>query len=603
MKTACCRKCLGTAALLAVGAVVVMLYLAFTADRARLEFHFDPPLVKVSLQGQFRIGNGEWHAYPPENMDVLRKVGEKAVTFEGHSVPDIPKGQTVFVYVRHVQADVALNGKRIFTVGAQDSPSFTRSPGNFWAAFTSPGITAADTLSITVQRVATSSHPYQIELFLEKIQYGGMWELLKTETRKVMWAIPLGVLYITMAFLLVILTILFAWRRETHFAMQAAFLTGIYISIGLWTMVGYELLSLLVPFPTLIVVWETYSMLFASVFIVLYTSIFLTGWRYSTALWIVFALCGTMILTAVLQLTGYMELFAIQTQLQVMTLTSIILCICLSFVERKVADNDSLRAFMTFIPLCLLGCIDFVISTFGPVTNGVFAAFGFLATACLQVYLLVSAAYKKMEQANRLERELLESRVAVSLSQIQPHFLYNILTGIQYLCAEDPEKAERAVTDFTMFLRGNLESLSRTAPILLSQEMEHVRHYISLEQLRYGDRLHVEWHLGEMNILVPALSVQPLVENAVRWGMCEQGLTVRISAQSTAEGYVITIEDNGMGFDPQAKQAPRGNGIGLSSIRTRVCDLYGGLLHIASAPGKGTVATLMFPVNARMGRS
>lgn len=603
MKNDFCRKCLGAAALLAAIAVVVMLYMAFTAEHARLEYRFDPPLVKVSLQGRFRIGNGEWRTYPPKNMDALRTVGEETVMFEGHCVPDIPKGQTVFVYVRHVLAELAVNGTRLFAVGAQDSPFFTRSPGNFWAAFTSPGITATDILSISVQRVAAGSHPYQIELLLEKMQYGGVWELLKTEVIKVMWAIPLGILYITMAFLLVILTVLFAWHRETTFALQAAYLMGIYISAGLWTLVGYELLSLLMPFPTVVVMWEMYSMLFSTIFIVMYISTLLTGWRQSAALNTAFVLCTVVCLTVVLQLSGHMELFVIQTQLQLTTLSAIVLCVFLSFMERMVADKESMHAFMTFIPLCVLGGVDIAVSAFGPVTNGLFSTIGFLLTSCLQVFLLVNAAYKKMKQASKLEREVLESRVAVSLSQIQPHFLYNVLTGIQYLCAEDPVKAERAVTDFTMFLRGNLDSLSRNSPILLSQEMEHVRHYLSLSQMRYGDRLHVEWDLDDMNILVPALSVQPIVENAVRWGMRGDGVTVRISTRTTDKGHVITVEDDGTGFDPHTKQAPRGNGIGLASIRTRVDEIYGGSLTIDSQPGKGTFVTLIFPLNARIKRS
>lgn len=553
---------LGAAGALAAVAVAVMVFMALTADHARLEYRLDPPLVKVSLQGRFRIGNGEWQAYLPEKLDVLRTVGEESVVFEGRSLPDIPKGQTVFVYVRHVFAEVAVNGTRLFAVGRQDSPFFTRSPGNFWAGFESPGITAADTLTITVQRIEANAHPYQIEQLLNEIHFGGVWELLKAEVGKVMWAIPLGVLYITMAFLLVILASLFAWRKETKFALQAALLTGIYVSVGLWTLVGYSVLSLLLPFPTLVVVWETYSMLFSAVFIVLYAATLLAGWRRTAALSVVAALCLFVVLTVVLQLTGGIELFAIQTNLQLLALGAVAVCIFLSFVERKEADKESMQAFMTFIPLCVLGGMDIVISAIGPFTNGFFATIGFLVTSCSQVFLLVRAAYRKVEQANRLERELLESRVAVSLSQIQPHFLYNILTGIQFLCSVDPVRAERVVTDFTMYLRGNLNSLSSSAPIPLTQELEHVRHYLTLEQLRFGDKLRVEWALEDVDALVPALSVQPLVENAVRWGMREDGLTVRIATHVSSAGHVVTVQDDGLGFDPQAKPPPPGQRCG-----------------------------------------
>lgn len=598
LNSSSCYKWLCTLAFVTLCAVVAMFYMAFTAEHARLEYSFSQPLVKVALQGQFRVDDGNWQPYPPENIAVLSRIREEIVEFSGHVQADIPQGQNVFVYVRHVRATLSINGTEVFTVGAKGStPAFTRTPGSLWASFVSPGISPDDTVTIQIQRVAGGSHPYQLEPFLEKIHYGSVWELLKMELSKVWWAIPLVPLFMTMSILLMILIILFAWRKETKFALQATFLAGVYISVGLWTLLGYEVVSLIVPFPAVVIAWETFSLLFSAAFIVLYVSTLLTEFRRILAIYTVSLLFFVLIGSVVLQLAGYFELFVIQSFLQLIALGSVIACICFAYMERKVANSESIQAFMTFIPLCALGAVDIVINTFGSITNGVFASTGFLITSALQVYLLVNAAYKQMEQASRLERELVESRVAVTLSQIRPHFLYNVLTGIQYLCAEAPSRAERAVTDFTMFLRGNLDSLSSSAPIPLAQEMEHVRRYLALEQLRYGDKLRVEWDLEQMDFQVPSLSVQPLVENAVHWGMREDGLTVRIATRTTNNGHAIIVQDDGMGFDPHTERLPQGNGVGLASIRTRVRDIYGGSLHIDSAPGKGTVVTLLFPAN------
>lgn len=578
-----------------------MLYAATTVEHARLEYNFSEPMTPVSLQGHFRIGDGAWQAYPPKSMDTFRAAGKEAVELSVHSRAAIPQGQHIFVYVRHVRAQLAVNGVPIFDIGHEGTkPSFTDTPGNLWASFTSPGISPGDDISLTLQRTVDTPYAEQIAPFLESICYGSLWELLKVELRNAWWAIPLVPIFVTLSVMLLFLALHFAWRKEAKLAVQAAFLAGTYSSVALWSLVNYKLMSLVLPFPALIITWETFSFLFAATFIVLYVSTLLTGVRHILALCTASLLCTVMVALVVLQLSSRMELFEIQSSLHILGLCTVVACICLAFMERSNAGKASSKAFITFIPLCLLGCVDIAFNMLGEVTNGAFASMGFIVTSGWQFGLLASEAYKNMQEASRLEREVLESRIALSLSQIRPHFLYNVLTSIQYLCSADPARAERAITDFTAFLRGNLDSLSRSAPILLSQELGHVRHYLALEQMRFGDKLRVEWRLEALDILVPALSVQPLVENAVRWGMREDGLTLHIVTYATGEGAVITVQDDGLGFDPQAKLSPRGTGVGLGSVRTRVCDLHGGSLHVTSAPGKGTVVTLTFPIGALM---
>ena len=104
------------------------------------------------------------------------------------------------------------------------------------------------------------------------------------------------------------------------------------------------------------------------------------------------------------------------------------------------------------------------------------------------------------------------------ISQIQPHFIYNTLGSIGQLCLEQPEKAASLTQDFSQYLRGNFSELDNNKPILLSKELEHVNHYINIERVRFPD-ITVNFDVRCDDFFLPALSVQPLVENSIKHGL------------------------------------------------------------------------------------
>lgn len=195
------------------------------------------------------------------------------------------------------------------------------------------------------------------------------------------------------------------------------------------------------------------------------------------------------------------------------------------------------------------------------------------------------------------ETELLEARTLMMISQIQPHFLYNALAAIQEMCHGKAPEAEQSVVKFSEFLRGNLDSLERREPIPFSMELQHTRNYLSLESERFGQRLQVEYDIQATEFLIPALTLQPIVENAVRHGVTAtiEGGTVRIVSAEEAGAFVVTVLDNGAGFDPSVPNADGHTHIGISSVRGRLASMCGGTLIIESAPGKGTVAVITIP--------
>lgn len=194
------------------------------------------------------------------------------------------------------------------------------------------------------------------------------------------------------------------------------------------------------------------------------------------------------------------------------------------------------------------------------------------------------------------EHQLTQMHIAIMISQIQPHFIYNTLGSIHQLCLEQPERAAQLTLEFSQYLRGSLGELTKTRPIPLFKEMEHVRHYVHIEKVRFPD-ITVQFDLHCTNFQLPALSVQPLVENAIKHGLrgLDSGGTVIISSQETDNNYLVCIRDDGIGFDPAAPAQDGRLHVGIQNIRSRLEDMCGGTLVIDSAPGKGTTATIIIP--------
>lgn len=193
--------------------------------------------------------------------------------------------------------------------------------------------------------------------------------------------------------------------------------------------------------------------------------------------------------------------------------------------------------------------------------------------------------------------KLAETRMDLMRSQIQPHFIFNTLGTIGELCHLQPQKAAEVVREFSLYLRGNLDELDCNSPIRLSREIEHARHYTAIERVRFPD-MTIRYELHSSEFFLPALSIQPLVENAIKHGLMglESGGTVIISTYETEYAYCVRVQDNGVGFDPQAPLRQTGRKhLGLANIRERLEIMCGGTLTINSAPGRGTVALISIP--------
>ena len=212
------------------------------------------------------------------------------------------------------------------------------------------------------------------------------------------------------------------------------------------------------------------------------------------------------------------------------------------------------------------------------------------------IYLHIQA-----EQGKKLKEQELamaESRTAIMLSQIQPHMINNTLNTIYGLALrENSAETAAAIAEFSDYLHENLSSIGQSGPVPFSAELKHVQTYLSLEKRRF-ENLTVQYDIAETDFMLPSLALQPIVENAVRHGICQNGNagTIIITTRRAANEIIITVRDDGAGFDAAA--AP-GDGlhIGIENVRSRLALLCGGRLEITSSPGAGATATLIIPIN------
>ena len=171
-----------------------------------------------------------------------------------------------------------------------------------------------------------------------------------------------------------------------------------------------------------------------------------------------------------------------------------------------------------------------------------------------------------------------------------------MLNTIYHLYRKEPETAQEAISKFAEYLRCNMLSIEKNEPIPFTEEYQHIQVYLSLEQIRFRDKLNVIYDVEVTNFKLPPLTIEPLVENAVKHGVTKKrgGGSVSVSTRRTEEGVQITIADTGIGFDPNTYMEDGKPHIGIRNVRDRLRNMVGGSLSITSSED-GTVAVVTIP--------
>ena len=254
--------------------------------------------------------------------------------------------------------------------------------------------------------------------------------------------------------------------------------------------------------------------------------------------------------------------------------------------ERKLLDRKYFIAFLIYLlPLLVIMTLQAFISVF------IFIVIGVSITA-LSMFGIIMA--DQVEQNRRQQREIADQRASITVLQMRPHFIYNTMTSIYYLCEQDPKKAQQVTLDFTTYLRKNFTAITKKEPIPFVEELEHTRAYLAVVKAQFEDNLSVEFDTPHTSFHLPPLTLQPLVENAVKYGMnidSTEPLRVIVKVEKVEKGSLITVSDNGPGISSDDNGEPH---IALNNICERLA-LINGTLTISSNESEGTTIQILIP--------
>lgn len=220
------------------------------------------------------------------------------------------------------------------------------------------------------------------------------------------------------------------------------------------------------------------------------------------------------------------------------------------------------------------------------------------AVSLCMVCLLLQRGHER--ELARRESEVESAQSKVFAEQMSPHFLFNTLTSISSLCYADPDAAAEAIADLSGYLRGNIDALSSDEPIAFETELSHIQQYVALEQADPARTFSIEYDLRAEPFVIPPLTVQPLVENAVKHGALtrKDGLGwVRLSTEDHGRYVRVVVEDNGAG--ETGAKASAHDGVGLRSVERRLA-AHGGSLRTEFGENGGR-ACVVIPREERWG--
>ena len=255
-------------------------------------------------------------------------------------------------------------------------------------------------------------------------------------------------------------------------------------------------------------------------------------------------------------------------------------------IRRKKLSNKHLVALLVYlIPMTAAIIVQMFINV------ELFVVFGMALFAIIMFGLILS---DNMDQYMRQQQEIAHQRANVMVLQMRPHFICNTMMTIYCLCKQDTDKAQQVTLDFTDYLRNNFSAIASENPVPFADELKHTQAYLAVEQAQHEDNLFTNFDTPHILFRVPPLTLQPLVENAVKHGMKLEGapLHIYVKTRKTNSGSEIVVENDGPGFNPADDNEPH---IALNNIRQRLEMMCNGTLTISPRDGGGTVVTVFIP--------
>ena len=575
---------------------------------------FSAHLGQVCFDGDYKIGDGDWHKIvegehiPATKGDVTLRGQFHLLDPEGgdEGIDDIELFYApIAFYANHISLTFCNSGEEPITIETENPEFGDSSCGVIWTAYEFKfeyGDT--DTVDIVVHNPHLYGNDTAIDEMLSNV---ALWMDMSFEKDTLAEgdAQRSAGLFLLIVSMLFIGTALFSTLIHVKNSKTIWLIAMLVLCAGLYFSFSADGVS----FWNESVVSNTAMLGFSMMFYMLFLSMIISSIFKVTKRIGNIAVCILLVANAVFFILPmvsdllFYDMWLYWMVAQVIVNTVLAACLVREIVTSSRAARRVYAG--AFLPLVAFG-VDVVGIGLGAWKGGIASKCVFLVLLVISVIMVlrlipqnINAAAKAKElemERVALNAELTESRMSTMMSQIRPHFIYNTLGTIEQLCDIDPPKAGELVHDFAKYLRGNFGELDNPKPILMSKEMEHVHHYISIENVRFPD-MTFTFEMNSDDFKIPALTVQPIVENAIKHGLMklQKGGTINVVSYETDTDYCISVVDDGVGFDMTIPPDTTRKHVGLHNIRERLRAIVGGTLEIESKVGEGTRVLIKIP--------
>ena len=565
-------------------------------------------VAQVYFDGEYRIANGNWHKIikgkhiPSTKGDVTLRGNFHLLTPDGEYVGVCSGDTPIALYTNHINLTF-YEGENEPYVFEMENPLFGNSAcGVNWTAYTLTGA-GVEQIEILIHNPHKFGNETAIDELLSNtaIWSGLDFEKGILESRELQR--NMGLLFVIVSLLLLGIALFstlihiknnkIIWVYGIVILFAGTYLLYSADGVSFWS-------ESIVSNTTILGCSMIFYMLFLSMALV--HSFKKTKTIGTITVAVLGLINAVFFILPILSDISFYDTWLYWTVLQIFVNIILLGCLIKEFFAAK--GKERLAYICSILPLVSFG-IDVVMIFIGVWNTGVSSKYVFTVFFVVSLVMVLKiipnninalAKAKELETEKRiLNAQLAESRISTMMSQIRPHFIYNTLGSIEQLCELDPPKAGELVHNFAKYLRGNFGELDNPSPILMSQEMEHVHHYINIESVRFPD-MAFSFEMNSDDFKLPALTVQPIVENAIKHGLMkrQKGGSIRVSSYDTDTDYCISVEDDGVGFDASKLYDDKEH-IGIRNIRDRLKVMVDGTLEIESTQGVGTKVLIKIP--------
>ncbi|MGN0674405.1 MAG: sensor histidine kinase [Oscillospiraceae bacterium] len=554
-------------------------------------------LIPIKFQGEYSLDGGETWDNLSDGTDISAK--NKSVILKGGFGIGLVEGAQLNFYLDHITMDIYINGEQVYWDGANEIGLTDSTCGRKWIHWQTPEISEEDVIEIRLANFHRFGNDNAYNEFLASV-YGGskdIFDRFMLKTGKTSRTIGTSVI---VAAIMLLAAALFFGLMHIEGGVTVGNLGTLALFFG-----GYFVLDTVdLPLWSWLFAFNTYALqiciMLAATCAAACIAESINSKARKPARAAVFA-SGAV--NAVLTLLSLFKVMVIYDTLFFWLVAHAVIyamlfgCCIYECVRGKISSPLNI---VSDFALIIAAFADMIFFIAGSDNAGICSKTVFLILFLIHLVMIIKVIpmnYRAAREAEQLKSELAENRISIMLSQIQPHFLYNSLNTIYGLCEKDPTAAKKAVNDFADYLRGNMDSLTRKSPVPFETELKHLKAYLSLEQTRFTKKLRVEWDIQTDSFMIPSLTVQPLVENAVKHGICksEKAGTVKISSRELDDCFEVEVSDDGAGFDVNESPNDGKSHLGIENVRSRLWKMCGAALEITSEIGKGTSAVIILP--------